>query len=348
MQYCGECGTRLREGSLFCHECGAKVAHNESDYNENSNQNMMICNKNVEKSIEKVVSCESNELVKKKLQIPMYKGEQKFFTFMGRKLVVTEDKDTFNYYRKLYSKLAKKGADALKKNYLTNIINLDLFLSDFFNMYLHYRKPLIDATVDLLTEAGIYDVSQQIFEEQHTTDFCLCREDVKVMIDSFNLTIEANQNKKIRAYNMMPGVVFSGFGGLIAATALNVAVTAIAEADIKNANVTQAQRKELFGRINIDNLMYRAYLDYWRIFLSFTWLMNNRHMNVWYPTTEKNQRAKGLFQNLTAGRLPEDKVPDLIIDLLQLNPYDEEYLSYIIERYGETDEIMEIKDYFSV
>ena len=166
------------------------------------------------------------------------------------------------------------------------------------------------------------------------------------MIDSFNKTIEANQQRKAHNYNMMPGMIFSGLGGFVTALAVNVAVNQIAEAHIRNANVTPSQRVELFQRINPNLLMQRAFLDYWRVFLSLTWQMNRRGLPVWYPNETSNQRATGIFQNLSAGRIPEHKAAEAVVSMLQLNPYDDNYMPYLLQRYGRTEETKEIFDYF--
>ena len=205
---------------------------------------------------------------------------------------------------------------------------------------------MLDLAVDIFPLAGIYDLSPEQFERQHTNDFCLCGEDVDVVIESFNLTIEANQERKVRMYNMMPGVVFSGLAGFAAAIALNAAVTAIAEADIRNADVSRKQRQELYERIDFDVLMDRAFVDYWRVFLSLTWWMNQKGLDVWYPNDQDYARAEGLYQNLLSGRIPQQVLLDQYILLLQLNPYDDNHLQYLLDNAGVTNETAPIFDYF--
>ena len=254
--------------------------------------------------------------------------------------------DAFNYYRKKFKEFAKIKANDLRGEYCATIRDLDSFLVVFPEIYAKHRKPLLDAAMDLFCKADIYDVSAQQFEESHTADFCLCGEDVDIMIDSFNKTIEANQDRKINMYNMMPGMVFRGLGGFAAALAVNVAVHKIAEADIRNANVTPAQRMELFGRINFAALMERAFLDYWRVFLSFTYNIHQRGLRMWYPTERNNTSASGLFQNLVSGRVPADRIPSQIVLLLSLNPYQDQHKDYLIGRFGRTPEINAIVEYF--
>ena len=284
MPFCIKCGTKLSDTAKFCQKCGNPVAPRPQ--NAGTNQ---------EKSSQNAGASTGKSSQNSKIDLSFYEGRGKAFPFMGARLNVSSGMDAFNHYRIEFRKFARSQAGKLREEYNHTVTNLDTFLTQFPGMYAKYRQPLMDAAMDIITAAGIYDLSPQQFEEQHTNDFCLCGEDVNITIDSFNQTIQANQERKAQGYNMLPGIVFGGLGGFVKALAFNVAVTAIAEADIKNANVTQKQRQELFGRINPANLMERAFLDYWRVFLSMTWWMNQRGLDVWYPNEQDNQLATGIY-----------------------------------------------------
>lgn len=320
MPFCCACGTKLGNQDKFCFACGTPTTEAP------------------------VASAPASPTY----TVAPYTGEKKAFSLQGAIFIASSGMDAFNYYRTVFKAIAKKQALAFEAEYRARIGNLDSFFVDFPQMYAFYRKPIIDCAMSIILQSGIYDLSESQFEEQHTADFCLCGEEYKNLVESFNLTIEANQDKKIRMYNMMPGVVFSGLGGLAAAFALNVAVTSIAEADIKRANVSQKQRAEIFGRINTAVLMDEVFTDYWRVFLSMTWQMQQRGMDMWYPNDDGNRRAEGLYQNLVSGMLPKDKIPDLLVQLLGLNPYANEPLLYIRQNMGTTDETRRIFDYFGI
>ena len=324
MPFCTSCGCQIGDQDRFCTNCGAKQGAPASAQPQSFN-----------------VGAQAPS-------IQAYAGVAKHFPFFGRSLVVSSGMDTFNYYRKAFHALAKHQARALEAEYRAKITDLDSFFVHFLEMYAKYRKPIIDMAMSIILQTGVYDLSAKQFEDQHTADFCLCAQDVDVAVESFNLTIEANQDRKIRMYNMLPGVVFRGIGGFAAALALNVAVNSIAEADIRNANVNKKQRAEIFGRIDTDILMERAFTDYWRVFLSMTWQLNRKGIDVWYPNQQDNESATGLYQNLASGMLPAAHVPDLLIKLLQLNPYSDDPIAYIKNNIGINSETQPIIDYFGV
>ena len=343
MSYCGRCGSELEPNINFCPKCGSPV----NDTSEAVSYTVVSTNSTVVPTGNTVAPVTNSVApVTQKIHIPLYIGEQKEFPFQGRTLVISSGMDAFNHYRRLFRDYARQAVNSLTAEYCRRVVDLDSFLRDFPVMYQFFRKPLIEAAVNFLPEVGIYDVSLQTFEEQHTKDFCLCGNDMNIMIKSFNMTIEANQNQKIRTYNMMPGLVFSGIGGFATALALNYATSSMMEASIRNANVTPDQRAELFSRLNPNLLMEHAYLDYWRIFLSMTWWMNKRGLDVWYPNDEDNQKANGLFENMCALKLPEEKNPDFVITLLQTNPYSDNYFKYVNWKYAGSEEVAAINKYF--
>ena len=65
------------------------------------------------------------------------------------------------------------------------------------------------------------------------------------------------------------------------------------------------------------------------------------------PNEDANQRASGLFQNLCAGRIPDSRVPELVGQMLLLNPYADDRVQYIQQHFGRDEETAAILDYFS-
>ena len=212
MAFCTKCGNQLALSAKFCTRCGAAAPG----------------------------AAQSQSVDQTPPDLNFYGGQSVSMSFLDRSLNVSAEMDAFNHYRKEFRKLARSQVQSLRQQYFSRVVNLDAFFIDFPVMYDFYRRPMIDAACSILMQAGIYDISVQQFTDEHAKDFCLCVEDLNVMVESFNKTIEANQENKARGYNMLPGVIFSGITGIALAFATNVAVNAIAEADIRNANVTAA------------------------------------------------------------------------------------------------------------
>lgn len=334
MPYCGYCGGLTKDTDNFCMKCGKAVLK--------PNENSQIANNNQQE-----VSVLPQPL--EPLFVEKYEG-RKCTHYMDGDVVVTvsEGMDAFNHYRKIFMDYAREEVVLFRDEYLRNIHNLDSFLALFENMYIRYRTPLLVSAVEVFPQYDIYDISLERFAELHGNEFCLVADDYKVIIESLNLTAQANQQRKINNYNMMPGFVFSGIGGLIAATAVNVAVSSIAAADINNVNVSPTQKMEIFHRINFHVLSERVFLDFWRIFLSLTWQLKKHGIDMWYPNAEITNNCKGVYQNILAGRIPNEKIASALGELLQNDPYNVEYYKLYVSYYGETKSILKLADYFGV
>ncbi len=283
------------------------------------------------------------------VEIPFYQGQTCDHMIAGVPMQVTPAMDRFNFYRKYVRAIATQQTNLLRTEYYHEIVDLDSYLTKFPDLYLKYRAPILEAAMTCLVNAGIYDLSMEQFTAQHTEDFCLCAEDLDNMVESFNATIEANQERKANFYNMLPGVVFyGGIGAFAAAFATNIAVNKIAEADIKRANVNGRQRVELFGRINHEVQLERAFTDYWRVFLSLTWTMQQRGMDMWYPNVTDNQRAQGIFDNLSTGRIPVERGPEMTVAVLLANPYQDGMSDFLRTCYTPSPEIDAVLNYFEI
>ena len=79
-----------------------------------------------------------------------------------------------------------------------------------------------------------------------------------------------------------------------------------------------------------------------------TYAMNQRGMGMWYPNERDNASAKGLFQNLASGRVPQHKVPSQLCVLMKLNPYADEHKNYLLRTLGTAAEAQAIITYFDL
>ena len=137
--------------------------------------------------------------------------------------------------------------------------------------------------------------------------------------------------------------------GIAAATAFNLVRDGAEAGLLKGASqINQAQQLELYQRINPDNLFELVFIDFWRVFLSLTFTLNQNGKAIWYPTDDLAQQASNIFQNLSNPNFPQDKVLDVFFDILKTNPYVEDYHNFMFAKFGDTAETQAIKNYFNV
>gem|GEM_PF-3189247 len=318
MAICKFCGEKINEGANFCRKCG-KAQNTAGNYNS--------------------APVDYN--------LSAYSSSDKHFSFMGRNIDVPASMDAYNYYRKSFKVLARDAALKLRREYGASISGIDAFLISFDQLYIKHREPLIRSAVSLLSQLGIYDVTVESFSKRHTVDYCLIAEDISNMADAFEKTVAANQGRIGRLFDLVPGVIFQGgFGAVIKAGIFNAAMDTAAEAAIMNAKVKPKQKIELFNMINTDNLMKRAYTDYWNVYLTLINVLREHGTVIWSSTDSAIIGANNIVTNLISGGIPTDRVPDVFVELLKTYPYNSDCFVYMNSKYGGNTELQALADYF--
>ena len=348
--FCIGCGKKVIEERVnFCPFCGKKqdvvlrapVARNTSN-RASANRNTSRTAPVKDEPVIPLTPVEEIELT----EITKNEGQGRSFPFLGDTLIIPRGMDSFIEYRKGFKQNARILQEHLAKDYEANIRNLDQFFVNFPNIYCKYRARLIDSAVRLIIDYDIFDISREEFEAGHNADFGRCNEVYETMITAFNNTITKNQNNIAKGFSMIPGFIFSGIGGAIAATVFNVATEAAFEVSIKKANVSFAQRKEIFGRIKTELLYEDVFYDYWNVHYSLCWQLNQRGLDMWYPTAEGNKKAEGLMNNLKGNLVPKDKIVPVLIQIFQARPQQDGLFEYLNDNYHDNPDVIALNEYF--
>ena len=333
--FCKNCGRELNEQSDICPYCGG-VPYNSFD------QQATEKNRNL-------ITKPTSDIINPLSELVNYEGHDREFPFGGYVLKVPSDMDAFIHYRKVYKHAAKYMRDKVMNDYMLHCQNLDAFFMNFPIMYTHYRRTLVDAAVRILMSNDIFDISREEFEDELTSDFAKCNDLYSALVDAFNKTIEANQTRIGVVASLLPTVIFGGgVFGFAKAMVYNVATTAAVSAALRNANVSVAQRNELYQRINRADLAQNIYQDYWDIHYSLTFRLHNNGARVWYPTKETNGKAQGLMNNIQNNLVPEDKIIPVLFKILEYRPHQANCLEYIVEKYNYNSEAMALADYYGL
>ena len=280
-------------------------------------------------------------------------GVAKTFSLFGEVVDVAEKLDVFNSYRLTFREMAFKNADKAISEYKSRIRDFITFIEFYPKIYIENLEPLIRRAIDILVSEEVWTVTYDSFLEQHLADFHFAFDAYETTLESVALTSEANQERTAGFMSLVPNLVGGGFGlkgaikGIATATAFNVVRDGIENSAVKNAaNIKPVQQIELYQRINCEIVFEQIFADYWNVFLSLVWTLNQNGHDIWWQTDEVDQQAKNVFQNLSNPNFPQDKVLKALIGLLELNPYNPQYYDFAISRFGESDEVAELKEYF--
>lgn len=281
------------------------------------------------------------------------KGSRHSFTIYGHLFEVTEDLDTYNAYRKLFKYLAAKCVDQAKHEYENRVRDFSTFMAFFPRIYNAHLSPLIQKAVDILVSEGIWTVTKESFQAEHIKSHHQAIDDYSVMVESSNLTVEANQKSVSEIMSFVPNLVGGGFGlkgavkGIATAEIFNAVRDGVENSAMKNAtNLTREQQDELYNRVNKEILFNHVFSDYWSVYDSLVLLLNANGQSLWHQDREQEQQANSIFQNLSNPNFPADKRIVAWLTLIKLNPYKPEYYAYAKNVIGESSEIDELQRYF--
>ena len=270
-------------------------------------------------------------------------------------LKIDESMDIYNSYRIAFRDLADKYADSAEKEYKKRVNDLNTYLKFLPDIYYKYLDAMATKAMDILVAEGIWSVTKESFIKSHSENFHLVVDYVNASLESVKKTV-TNNAKTISSFtSLIPNISgIYGFGvkntvdNALKAQAYNVVRDLAEESLINNASrLNQAQKAELYNRINTYNLFDFVFCDYWNVFLTLVCILIANGHTIWLPTDDKAiTTAKNIFMNLSNPNFPKDKRLDVFLEILHTSPYKTEYMKYMIAEYGETEETTAIINYF--
>lgn len=280
-------------------------------------------------------------------------GSVRVFHLLDKTLEVPENLDVFNTYRKNFYDIADQCTKAARNEYNKKVQNLSTFLAFFPEIYGVHFGYVSQKAMDIIISEGLWTVTSDTLCDRHTERFHLISDDFTTIGQNIALTLQANHQAISTIMSFVPHLSGGGFGlkgaakGIATASAFNILRDSV-ESGLKNSvnNLNQGQQAELFGRINPDNLFERVFYDYWNIYLTLIDILNENGKNIWYPIPSAIERANNIFQNIAHPNFPQDKVLEVMLDIIKTNPYNTLYYRFLTDLYGETDEVMAIRNYF--
>lgn len=274
------------------------------------------------------------------------------FPLYGRVLEVSESFDVFNSYRLMFRNYANQAANELATEYINTIYDLDTFLANFPALYNSKLDIVIKKAMDILISEEIWTVTYDSLINQHIRDWHLAIDDYNIMVQSFNLTVEANQQRKANTWGYVPTMIGGGFGfggmvkGIATATAYNLVRDGFEASSMNTLRIKPEQRIELYNRLNVNLLFDRVFLDYWRVFLSLIFVLNQNGRNIWWPSDDQAAKAANIFTNMSHPNFPQDQIIDMMIQIFQMQPYNIEYYKYFMNKFGDSEEFQAIRNYY--
>lgn len=287
-----------------------------------------------------------------------YAARERIFPLLGQQLVVSEELDAYNQYQQLYQELAWKQTQKAKRAMERRIFTYETYQEFLSDIVFEYEQPLFGLTLDICMANGIYSEDEHSIFKTHYTIVHNLEKCVNA-IDSYAQQISGMKSVGTNAaVNMNYTKTTAVFGAnrsevQKAARRANFsnAMTDVKAGIMSNvfSHLTAKDKDAIYERFNVDreSFVKAIYQDFWGMCLTLNKIFANNKKAVWNKTDISDAELR-IIDNMSRPDFPEDKISGFILSLMQKNPYDRCIYSFLVNKYGKTNEISSIMDYFHV
>ena len=123
-------------------------------------------------------------------------------------------------------------------------------------------------------------------------------------------------------------------------------ISGIGEGMAENVSLSDEQAKKLFEAIEPHRIFNLTCIDYWQVHITLVFFLQRHNRDIWAPNEVSSDEVDTTIKLLARPNFPQDKVTDLILDLVSKDPYRKEIYDLMREKFGDTEEVLNIVDYF--
>lgn len=289
------------------------------------------------------------------IELPVWNpviGSEKNFPLYGKTLVVPENMDAYNTYRKIFSEYARICTENAMQEYDTYVTDLPSFIANFVKIYDANLQPIAKRILDVCIIEGIWSASQDEIFNTCKNSSQKSMNHYQSISDAAKRALENNRNATAGLMSLVPNLSGGGFGlrgaltGIAKATAFNVVRDTIEASALNNTNVTPEQQAAIFSLAKRDIACRNFNTDFARSYTTLISILKKNGSDIWSPSASEMEQANNIFKNMENPNFPQDRIVDAMIAAIQVNPYNTEYYRFLADKFGDTEELQTIVEYF--
>lgn len=279
-------------------------------------------------------------------------GSAKEFILDGNVICVSANLDTCIQYDDLFKQAAKYYTDRFEFRYHQCVTDYDTLLNYFEDMYLEGLSAMVDRAYSLLLPFGIFNVNIQQFKSYQIDTYNRAVKSYKTM-----LSIKETKNQFANNLGNTVGnsvqMQGGGFGfkgamkGMAQAEAFNIGVGFIGKYIANQTKMSEEEKAEIFSKFRADIFFKEVYSDYVNTFFTTIQILSENGV-LDGISTRTGDEFNTVINNLKNPMFPQDKVSSALAGLISSYPFSSDCHEAIKQRYGETEEVKRIVEYFAV
>lgn len=279
-------------------------------------------------------------------------GEEKTFTFSGSTIRVSKNLDTCIQYIPLFRECATYYSKRFAFRYEQCITDYDSLLYYFKDIYVEGLKPMIDRAFSLLLPFEVFSINADNFFDYH---YDIYNRAIRTYITMAGIQEEKNRQAENLGNQIGNSIRMEGGGfgfkgavkGMAQAELFNLGMSAMGKYIAIQNQMSDEEKATVFANLNKEIFFEEVYSDYLNTFLSLIHILSENGVlgNVSNTT---NEQYDIMINNLKNPMFPQDKVAPLLAQLVEQYPFSQTNYDVMKEKYGDTDEIKQIAEYFSL
>ena len=277
-------------------------------------------------------------------------GEEQKFIIENAEIVFSKDLDSCFKYKKLFETTAAYYLDRFKFRYQQCINDFDSFVHYFQEIYLEGLVSIGHRAYSLLLPFGLFNVTVEKFTSTHLDNYHRALTSYEIMVG-----IEEKRNQTAREAGNLVGnsiqMQGGGFGvkgaakGMAQAEAFNLGLGLLGKFVENQSKMTPEQKAEVFAKLKTDLLFEEVYSDYCNTFLTMVKMLADNNILSGVETVITDE-YKTMISNLQNPMFPQDKVAESLIKVITTYPFAIEGYQLMISKFGQTEEVNRISNYF--
>ncbi len=279
-------------------------------------------------------------------------GTAKEFTLDGNVISVSANLDTCMQYVDLFKSAAKYYADRFEFKYHQCVEDYDTLLHYFEDMYFEGLSAMIDRAYSLLLPFGVFNVNMQTFRSYQVNTY-------NRALNSYTTMFKIKEIKNQAANNLGDTVGSSvkmqggGFGfkgamkGVAQAEAFNLGMEVLGKYVTNQTRMSPEEKAKVFSKFSADIFFKEVYSDYVNTFYTTIQILADNGM-LGRISTRTGEEFNTTINNLKNPMFPQDKIAPTLAKLISSYPFTTACYEVVKLRYGNTDEVKQLIEYFTI
>lgn len=279
-------------------------------------------------------------------------GEEKTFAFLGNTIQVSKNLDVCIQYLPLFRESASYYSRRFAFRFEQCVTDFDSLLYYFKDIYAEGLTPMINRAASLLLPFEVFNVNADSFFDYHYDTY---NRAIRTYITMAGIQEAKNQQAE-NLGNQIGGSVRmqgGGFGfkgamkGMAQAELFNLGMSAMGKYIANQTKMSDSEKATVFAELNKEIFFEEVYSDYLNTFLSLIYILSENGV-LGDVSTTTDEQYDIMINNLKNPMFPQEKVAPLLAQLIEKYPFAQGSYNVIKEKYGETDEIKQIAEYFTI